>query len=309
MEAQNIVQNGGFEEIDFCPNSAGQIWLARSWSSSFGSPDLYSSCGTLGYGMPTNYIGSQQARTGSGYASFATYSEAFSDNHEILQGELKRGLVGGQTYYFQAYVSQCDSLQYATNNIGITFTKVDTFTFLPCYLNCNVYYENDASNPLTSKTDWMRVNGTFTAIGGERYLHIGNLRPDSVSDIEFIGGGTTSGVGWNASGYYIDDVWLSHIDSAGYVSVNEQLSMDNYEFEVYPNPSTGGSVTVKYNLLGGDAAELRVFDMSGRQVYRNNEVCGANIIELTDLSEGLYHCLLIINGNATLSEKLVILRE
>lgn len=80
------------------------------------------------------------------------------------------------------------------------------------------------------------------------------------------------------------------------------------KLRLYPNPTTG-FVTIDCQLEDEDVAELRVFDMSGRQVYRDNEVCGANTVELQDLSEGLYHCVLVINGNATLSEKLVILRE
>ena len=109
--------------------------------------------------------------------------------------------------------------------------------------------------------------------------------------------------------YYIDDVWLSHVDSAHYVSVNEQLGIKNYELRVWPNPSAGGSVTVECKLKGGDKAELMVFDMVGRWVYRNSNVCGSNAVVLEGLSEGLYHCVLVINGKAALSEKLVILRE
>lgn len=297
LEAQNIVQNGGFEEIIFCPMSASGIYLAVPWQSSAQSPDLFNTCGDFGYGAPINKVGFQYPRSGEGYALFAAYSEYFDDAREFIQNELRYPLTGGQQYYFEAYVSQCDSLQYAVHNIGITFTDVDTTSYLPCYLDCNIYYENDASNPLTSKTDWMKVNGTFTAQGGERYLHIGNFRPDSTSEIEFIDGGVNPAVSWDDSGYYIDDVWLSHIDSAAYVGIGE---VDNeIGLEVYPNPNVGESVTVKYNLKGGDVAELRVFDMSGRQVYRDNEVCGANTVELQDLSEGLYHCVLVINGNAT----------
>ncbi len=88
----------------------------------------------------------------------------------------------------------------------------------------------------------------------------------------------------------------------------EKEEADNHGLKLYPNPTTG-AVTIDCQLKDEDVAELRIFDMSGRQVYRNNEVCGANTVELQDLSEGLYHCVLVINGNATLSEKLVILRE
>ena len=78
--------------------------------------------------------------------------------------------------------------------------------------------------------------------------------------------------------------------------------------KLYPNPTTG-SVTIECHLEDEDVAELMVFDMSGRRVYRNGNVCGASNVVLNGLSEGLYHCVLIINGKASLSEKLVILRQ
>lgn len=78
--------------------------------------------------------------------------------------------------------------------------------------------------------------------------------------------------------------------------------------KLYPNPTTG-SVSIECHLNDEDVAELRVLDMSGRVVYRDENVCGPNAIILNGLSEGLYHCVLIVNGKASLSEKLVILRE
>lgn len=311
MEAQNIVQNGGFEEIDFCPNSAGQIWVAEPWFGSNGSPDLFYTCGYNTYSIPQNKLGFQLTNSGNGYAAIGTYSEGSHgfNPREFLQGDLRYALQAGESYYVQFFVSQADSMQFASHNLGVTFTPTDTAEYLLCYPGCEIYYENTSVNPLTSKTDWTRVSGTFTAHGGERYIHIGNLRSDDDSEIEFIGGSNNPDLVWNQAGYYIDDIWLSHIDSAGYVSVNEQLSTNNYELKLYPNPSIGGSVTIECHLEQDDSAELMVFDMSGRRVYRDVNVCGTNAIRLEGLSEGLYHCVLVINGKTSLSEKLVILRE
>ncbi len=312
---QNIVPNGGFEYILNCPTGGGAVFWATPWRSSANSPDLYNECGSNGYSVPLNINGLQLPHQGEGYVGIASYVNhpSFVDAREFLKCTLNYALIENEQYYVEFYASQGDSAEYATHNLGVTFTDVVTdtgeFGELLCWPDCEIYLENTSANPLTSKTEWMKVSGTFTALGGERYMHIGNFRTDSNSEIEFVGGGIGPQYDWFLAYYYIDDVWLSHVDSAHYVGINEELGIKNYGFDVFPNPSAGVSVTVNYNLPGGDVAELRVFDMSGRQVYRNSNVCGTNAVRLEGLSEGLYHCVLIVNGKTTLSEKLVILRE
>ena len=80
------------------------------------------------------------------------------------------------------------------------------------------------------------------------------------------------------------------------------------KLRLYPNPTTG-TVKIECSLKENDKAELNIYDMSGRRVYNNTNVCGPNALRLEGMSEGLYQCVLIINGEASLSEKLVILRE
>ena len=281
--------------------------------SSSVSPDLFNTCGSYGYSVPENKLGTQISHKGDGYAGITTYVEYWHGQNvrEFIKCTLNYSLLQGEKYYIEYHVSQTDSTWFASHNLGVTFTDMasDTGVFgeLLCWLDCDVYVENTSANPLSSKTDWVKVSGTFTAQGGELYIHIGNFRTDADSEIEFVGGASDPNVAWNIATYYIDDVWLSHVDSAHYVSVNEQLGINNYELRVWPNPSVGGSVTLECKLKGGDKAELTMFDMSGRRVYRNSNVCGPNALKLEGLSEGLYHCLLVINGKTSLSEKLVIL--
>lgn len=310
MEAQNIIVNGSFEELIGCPGNPAGIGYAQPWNAGEGSPDLFNVCGLYDWGIPVNWGGVQWPRTGDGYASIATYSVLFHDARETLWQPIRYPLIGGEEYYFEMYVSLRDSSRFATHNIGIVFedTVIDEQSNLECLFQCQPVVENTSSNPLTSRTDWIKVSGEFTAVGGEKYIHIGNLRDDSSTQIEYVdGGGGTDPIDWEYALYYIDDVWLSHIDSMHHVGVGEIEK--EIGFEIFPNPSLNGMVTVECNLKGGEEAELRVFDMSGRQVYRNGNVCGANVVKLEGLSEGIYHCLLVVNGKASLSEKLVILRE
>lgn len=171
MQAQNIVQNGGFEEIVFFPMSAGSIYLAEPWNGSSESPDLYNVCGGFGYSVPENINGTQMPRQGEGYAGFATYVNhpSFVDTREFLKCPLNYPLVPNEEYYVEFYLSQSDSMEYVTHNIGVTFTDADTGEFgeLLCWPDCDTYYENDINNPLSSKTDWVKVNGICILVTSE----------------------------------------------------------------------------------------------------------------------------------------------
>ncbi|MGB1318538.1 MAG: T9SS type A sorting domain-containing protein, partial [Flavobacteriales bacterium] len=270
LEAQNIVPNGGFEEITSCPSGGAQIFRAPPWRSSANSPDLYNTCGDFGYSVPENLGGTQTPREGEGYAGFSTYVNhpSFVDAREFIKCTLDYGLVAGEIYYVEFYVSQRDSMEYATHNLGVTFTDVDTGEFgeLLCWPGCNVYVENTSANPLTSKTEWVKVSGTFTALGGERYIHLGNFRTDEDSEIEFIGGGVGPEYDWFVSGYYIDDVWLSHVDSMNYLGVDDLPfgSAQSAHLEVYPNPTNSSlQITSKGSL---QPQTVSVYSIEGKLV-------------------------------------------
>lgn len=53
--------NGAFEILDTCPNADGQIYRAKEWISSGGTPSYFNACVTTPYqlGVPSNYVGYQ----------------------------------------------------------------------------------------------------------------------------------------------------------------------------------------------------------------------------------------------------------
>jgi hypothetical protein len=284
-EAQNIVQNGGGEEITLCPTGSNQIFRAPPWESSAISPDLFNSCNSDDYSVSENFLGYQEANKGEGYFGLLTYSQPNPDVREFMQNTLLYELIAGEEYYIEFHVSQADSFQFVTQNLGVTFTELNPTTFLTCYPNCTIYVENDSSNPLTSKTEWVKISGTFTAQGGERYIHIGNFRTDDDSEIEFIGGGTDPNVVWNQAYYYIDDVWLSHIDSAGYVGVGEVE--DDIGFEIYPNPTNGLlHIGLAGEMEGGYT--VRLVSINGLLIREEGLSGSSTILDIADLSKGIY---------------------
>ena len=73
------------------------------------------------------------------------------------------------------------------------------------------------------------VLDSFTAVGNERFISIGNFRDGSNTDTLFVGG-----AGWNAAYYYIDEIWVGLCDSM--VGIND-LVKDKINVSIYPNPA------------------------------------------------------------------------
>ncbi|MFT6807200.1 MAG: hypothetical protein ACJA01_000419 [Saprospiraceae bacterium] len=57
LNAQNLVRNPNFTELDSCPYTFGQIYFANHWSSDNDqSPDLFDSCVTAPFfGLPFEF--------------------------------------------------------------------------------------------------------------------------------------------------------------------------------------------------------------------------------------------------------------
>lgn len=303
---QNIIVKGSFEELTNCPGSAGELGYAQPWNTGEGSSDVMNVCGLYEWGVPVNRGGGQWPRTGNGYAGIGTYSTFFIEARETLWQPIRYTLVGGEEYYFEAFVSLKDSFHYATHNIGIVFedTMLGGTSDLECLFQCPPAVENTSANSLSSKSEWVKVSGTFVAQGNEKFIHIGNLRNDVNSEIELVGGGVGVEYSWEESGYYVDDVWLSHVDSMHYVGM-EELDLE-IKPSLYPNPNTG-YFTIQLEQPYSQA-ELVVWDVSGKMVLSqelNNDV---NSIQ-TELKSGLYLYGVFVDGQMKRSGKISVIED
>ena len=209
-------------------------------------------------------------KSGNAYVGLVTVAlPTFIDTREFLTQTMKYDLSADEEYYFECWVSPFDNLRRVCHNIGITFTEDQQL--LECVVDCPIYVENDSGNPLTDKALWTKVSGTFVANGGERVIHIGNFRPDSLSEMEWVSGGSTDTVEWwDRPYYYIDDVWLSHVDSMGYVG--SPPAPQRGEFKVWPNPARD---VVRLEVQSSDFESLShqlkgvmVADVMGREIHR-----------------------------------------
>lgn len=183
-----------------------QLYLAIPWfTPNFNSSDLYNTCSSvISSSIPQNWTGYQQPHTGNGYAGIAVYNYTYNgvDNRrEYLAVQLIDSLQAEKKYCIEFYASRADSSYWAVNRLGLNLSKlpiidnlaIDTLTATP-------QIQFDSTVIFLDTLNWVKVSGTYTALGGERYITIGNFYADDQTDT------LATPNSWIWAYFYIDDV-------------------------------------------------------------------------------------------------------
>ena len=212
--AQNLVYNGDFEIFDTCPNQTSSLIIreleyATGWiMPTDGTSDYFNACNTnpnpfANVDLPNNFVGYQNAYNGDGYAGLYAYVN-YLDATEYIQGILNEPLKAGYSYTVSFYISQADSSEYSITEIGAYFSEsaisrndFAPFNFVPQIQSPTGLFLNDMNG-------WTKIEGTFVANGGEKYITIGNFK-DSV-DMDTLNTGIFSSTGQDGAYYYVDGV-------------------------------------------------------------------------------------------------------
>jgi len=315
-KAQNLVPNPSFERADeslpcprpdslfaFNPNTEAIPWIELA------SADYFHSCATLYYvSIPSNRFGFQYPHFGQGYTGLIAYDYTSLTNREYIEVELLTLLLPSQTYYVQFYASLADTMQYAVSNLGALFT--DTL-FNPMAgpfpaghpQAWNPQVENTSGNILNDKINWVAINGSFVANGGERFITIGNFRADAQTITQYVGGNTHPNT--RGAYYFIDDVYVGTTPP---VSINEN-EKNKFKVKVYPNPSNG-NMTLEYSLKDNESGMFNLYNITGtlisshplqknsQQLFINND----------ELEAGIYLYDVSINNKKVKTDKIVIIK-
>ena len=195
--AQNLVANHSFEDFRICPTTLDQLRFTGYWMG-FGtadpSPDLFNRCAERGQmGVPHNYFGHQEPKSGDGYVGMINYlisksgkSWKLKSNHrEFLVTNLLKPLEKDKEYYLEVSVSLAENCEFALSNLGMLLSKsappIDWMPIEYAYFKPQV--TNDPSRPLDRTDEWMTVSGIYKAEGGESVLTIGNFDADKLTTI------------------------------------------------------------------------------------------------------------------------------
>ena len=282
--SQNIVPNYSFENDTACPYSGSELYYAIPWhTSTAGTPDYYNACAgstVISMGVPQNWSGNQNAKTGVAYAGAYFYGvNSTSDTtewKEYLQVKLLDTLLQGKIYCVKFYVNFAKPTLQAYNNVAIT--------------EIGMYISNDSISLNTDKTlpytpqikssvnvflndtvNWSLISGQYIAVGGEKYITIGNFKAHTDTL------GVVNHINYSASYYFVDDVSLVDCTDAGV----QELS-DVNEINIYPNPTTS---LFTIHSEGMKIKEIKITNTLGQQI---KTIHNTETIDISNLPNGIY---------------------
>ncbi len=194
--AQNLVSNGSFEDIYFCPEDRTDIHLAKDWMATFSvnidtvNPtynqlthiseiELYHACCCETpydwWCVPNNvYSVSQDAFHGSAYAGLVLYAKFLGGRGEVIQTKLAEPLMKDSVYCvnFHIIISPKAS-NFAIQQIEVYFTKDTLLTSLVTYTFPDTPSVDIHTGILNDTENWTRISTTYIAKGGEQFFSLG----------------------------------------------------------------------------------------------------------------------------------------
>jgi hypothetical protein len=209
------VPNPSFEISTNC--SFSLLPNAIPWclsSSNGGGSTYYNSCQSNQlYSTPYQYYDAcfksyQKPRTGVAYIDIASYVLSGTQESSVPQIKLLDTLQAGKIYCVTYYVSAWNNVNYTIDKLGALLTP----TPFPCFVAggptvaiAGQYTPQVVTTPgiaIGDTLNWTEVSGSFTAIGNEAHLAIGDFFTHAQHYIQTTYPTNCNGLAW----YYVDDV-------------------------------------------------------------------------------------------------------
>jgi len=282
-QAQNLVPNPSFEQIDSCPVFPALTGfqpgaIPDHWFSFNVTPDYFNACVDTVSSVPSNVFGYQEAFDGQAYVGMATFLPG--EYREMVGAELLLPMLIGETYYASFYVNAAHGgiqpFDIGSSNIGMLFTMnpYEWVFDMPGYGLRN-YSQVYSASVITDTLGWTLVSGSFVADSAYRYLVIGNHFQNALTDTAFIGPSPWDiYYGWAYS--LVDQVCVS-TSTQGCPLANLVLELSGAVGGIFPNP-----VKNQLHARFGEKVigDIRVVDLLGRSV-RVEKVVGVENITLS----------------------------
>jgi gliding motility-associated-like protein len=200
----NLIPNASFEMFSSCTSGNvgyGGPCCPLVWNNpTITSPDYYNDSAVC------NIIGTQFPKTGHAYAGFYAFSDdglGSFEGREYIQIQLTDTLGVGQEYCIEFHVSLADWSTVAIAEIGAYLSDIAISSAATNNLPYTTQFTSTAGVFVTDTINWIKIKGTFTTLGGEKFITIGNF--NDVNNTDTI---NVTNTGQRASYYYIDDVFV-----------------------------------------------------------------------------------------------------
>lgn len=256
--AQNLVVNGSFEDTVNCavPTQCTLLKAEHWYNPNLATPDLFDAdldrlCGyAMDPSQPTTFMEPYDGMRLAG----AYFWYPNGNTREYLMGQLSEGLQPGAEYEVSVGYARRRPHQYAVDHIAVWIGHDSLFENTTGRLDVlpQVKLRDPFSTYLVSGDAWTQLTDTFTAVGGERWVVIGNFdAQDSVN-----------GVLADATGLYSNCYY--YIDSV----VVRAISATNIPEIAKPSVwCSGHGVQIHWNNHHGPV-EVHLLDAAGRSVQR-----------------------------------------
>lgn len=179
----NYVNNGGFEIANPNNTQKPKYWDATDTNDYMG---LLLSQTITPYLVPTSSFTHQWPVSGSNYllSNLLWKPNTPNTSRRYPRNEMKQSLQLGKVYCIQLYVNVTDQSSYGVDGFGVFFGDTSTDTIKKCsvpltYLTPQIQY---TSGFIFDTLNWMKISGTFTASGTEKYLMLGNFKSDATTN-------------------------------------------------------------------------------------------------------------------------------
>ena len=248
LHGQNLIPNASFEKCNQCPRRLGGFDNnVVGWKTpTLGSTDYFNGCSNS-MGTPANFNGSQTAKNGSAYAGLYLYAP--EDYREYIQTTLTRTLVKGEEYRLIFYLSRAENSDFAIQNIGVLFSEQELSANTKKAMTKKYWYSNGASGHhylevkgdkfLNNTEEWTKFEISFTALGTERSLIVGNFNTNARTRVKKTTRNAKKGAYYYIDGFSLyatsgviaQENNLVSLDLEGPVALNTTLRFENVLFE------------------------------------------------------------------------------
>ena len=177
---KNLVLNPSFEKYDKCPQDYIPMnfshILIPYWSyPTAATPDYFNRCGSGQVGVPKNFAGESEPKTGDGYVG-AILTGTEYNYREYFQGTLRRPMEMNKQYCVTFYYKLASYSKFAVDQLSVYFSDTEIKSVIKENLAVEPQLNNKPGLFLDNIDQWDQFCQVYVAKGNERYFTVGNFK-------------------------------------------------------------------------------------------------------------------------------------
>ncbi len=293
----NLVTNPSFEHNGNFQNGGIGVFGWKKPPNDGNTPDNFRN-GSLTNCYPIGCLPGQHTFAGDTYAYagekfvgvLAYYLSGGTNAREYIHQELNQELTAGHTYTIGMTIKFGGRWKYVVDRFGLFISDTAIGPTTNPALNdiIPVTPQLQLTVPLGDSANWTVLSMNYTALGGEKYITIGNFTPDNLLNISvnpmYLATDPSNAVVGTGSYMFIDSVFIYDQDTSS--SSSAALSEQNLNLGVHASPNPASvflQLEIDENIT---LTEIVLLDMLGRTVktYFNEE----RMLDISNLVKGEY---------------------